>query len=213
MDAFPNARYLWIDSGHPGFITARLRRRAPFPFGAVPIQAPRRKISARDRRASPCSIDLHIERTGGRIMRNCFQKSAPVYLGTLLIVCLTVAAAPAQRIRAKPTNDAVRHSAAASKVVNDPRGDKGAATKPNARAIVKVSMRNMQFYPRALKIKKGDVVQWKNDDLVAHTATSVSFDSGLMNPGTSWRHTFTKAGQFEYVCTFHPMMTGVIVVK
>ena len=146
-------------------------------------------------------------------MRNCFQKSAPVGLGTLLIVCLTVAAAPAQRIRAKPTNDAVRHAAAASKVVNDPRRDKGAATTPNARAVVKVSMRNIQFYPRALKIKKGDVVEWKNDDLVAHTATSASFDSGLMNPGTSWRHTFTKAGQFAYVCTFHPMMTGVVVVN
>jgi plastocyanin len=146
-------------------------------------------------------------------MRNRFQKSAPVGLGTLLIVCLTVAAAPVQRIRAKPTNDAVRHSAAASKVVNDPRGDKGAATKPNARAIVKVSMRNMQFYPRTLKIKKGDVVEWKNDDLVPHTATSASFDSGSMNPGTSWRHTFTKAGQVAYVCTFHPTMTGVVVVR
>ena len=29
-------------------------------------------------------------------MRNRFQKSAPVGLGTLLIVCLTVAAAPVQ---------------------------------------------------------------------------------------------------------------------
>ena len=146
-------------------------------------------------------------------MRNCFQKSAPVGLGTLLIVCLTVAAAPAQRIRAKPTNDAVRHAAAASKVVNGLRGDKGAAAKPGARAVVKVSMRNMQFYPRTLKIKKGDVVEWKNDDVVPHTATSASFDSGSMNPGTSWRHTFTKAGQFAYVCTFHPTMTGIVVVK
>ena len=134
-------------------------------------------------------------------------------LGTLLIVCLTVAAAPAQRIRAKPTIDAVRHAAAAPKVVNDLRGDKGTAAKPGARAVVKVSMRNMQFYPRTLKIKKGDVVEWKNDDVVPHTATSPSFDSGSMNPGMTWRHKFTKAGQFAYVCTFHPTMTGVVVVK
>jgi plastocyanin len=146
-------------------------------------------------------------------MRNYFQKSAPVGLGTLLIVCLTVAAAPAQRIHAKPTNDAVRHAAAASKVVNDLRGDKGAAAEPGARAVVKVSMRNTQFYPRTLNIRKGDVVEWKNDDLVPHTATSASFDSGSMNPGTAWRHTFTKVGQFAYVCTFHPTMTGVVVVK
>jgi plastocyanin len=146
-------------------------------------------------------------------MRNCFQKSASVGLGTLLIVCLTVAAAPAQRIRAKPTKDAVRQAAAASRVVKGLRGDKGAAAEPSARAVVKVSMRNTQFYPRALKIRKGDVVEWKNDDLVPHTATSASFDSGSMNPGTAWRHTFTKAGQFAYVCTFHPTMTGVVVVK
>ena len=135
-------------------------------------------------------------------------------LGTLLIVFLTVATAPAQRILAKPTtNDAVRHAAAVSKVVNDLRGDKGAAAKRGARAVVKVSMRNMQFYPLTLKVKKGDVVEWKNDDVVPHTATSASFDSGSMNPGTSWRHTFTKAGQFAYVCSFHPSMTGVVVVK
>jgi plastocyanin len=146
-------------------------------------------------------------------MRNYLQKSASVGLGTLLIVCLTVAAAPAQRIRAKTTNDAVQHAAAASKDVNDLRRDKGAAAKAGARAVVKVSIRNMQFYPRTLKIKKGDVVEWKNDDVVPHTATSASFDSRSMNPGTSWRHTFTKAGQFAYVCTFHPTMTGVVVVK
>ena len=145
-------------------------------------------------------------------MRNCFQKSASVRLGTLLTVCLFAAAAPAERIGAKPTNDAVPQAAAASRVVKGLRGDKAAA-EPGARAVVKVSMRNTQFYPRTLKIRKGDVVEWKNDDLVPHTATSASFDSGSMNSGTAWRHTFTKAGQFAYVCTFHPTMTGVVVVK
>jgi len=146
-------------------------------------------------------------------MRNCFQESGSVGLGTLLIVFLTVAAAPAQRIGAKPTKDDERQAAAASTVVKGLRRDKGAAAEPSAPAVVKVSMRNAQFYPRTLRIRKGDVVEWKNDDLVPHTATSASFDSGSMNPGTAWRHTFTKAGQFAYVCTFHPTMTGVVVVK
>jgi plastocyanin len=146
-------------------------------------------------------------------MRNCFQKRASVGLGTLLIVCLTVAAAPAQRIRAKPTNDAVPQAATAAKVVNDLRGDQGSGAKPGPRAVVKVSMQNIQFDPRTLKIKKGDVVEWKNDDLVSHTVTSASFDSGPMKPGASWRHTFTKSGQVAYVCTFHPTMTGVVVVQ
>jgi plastocyanin len=88
-----------------------------------------------------------------------------------------------------------------------------AVAKSGALAVVKVSMRNMQFYPQTLKVKKGTVVEWKNDDLVPHTATSASFDSGSLGPGKSWRHTFTKAGQFPYACTFHPTMTGVVIVK
>jgi plastocyanin len=92
-------------------------------------------------------------------------------------------------------------------------GDEGAAANPVAFAVVKVSMRNMRFSPQTLNIKKGTVVEWKNDDLVPHTATSASFDSGSLGRGNSWRHTFTKAGQVPYACTFHPMMTGVIVVK
>jgi plastocyanin len=88
-----------------------------------------------------------------------------------------------------------------------------AAAKPAALAVVKVSMRNMQFYPQSLKVKKGAVVEWKNDGFVAHTATSASFDSGSLGPGKSWRHTFTKAGEFPYACTFHPTMTGVVIVK
>ena len=82
-----------------------------------------------------------------------------------------------------------------------------------APAVIQVSIRNLQFYPVTNEVHKGGVVEWKNDDLIPHTATSASFDSGSMNPGTSWRHTFTKAGQFAYVCTFHPTMTGVVVVK
>jgi plastocyanin len=91
-------------------------------------------------------------------------------------------------------------------------GEAGVA-KPGALAVVKVSMRNMQFYPQTLNVKKGTVVEWKNDDLVPHTVTSASFDSGSLGPGKSWRHAFTKAGQFSYVCTFHPTMTGVVIVK
>jgi plastocyanin len=87
------------------------------------------------------------------------------------------------------------------------------ASAPTASAIAQVSIRNIQFSPAALEVKKGDVVEWKNDDLVPHTATSSSFDSRALAPGQSWRHTFTAAGTFPYVCTFHPNMKGVVTVK
>jgi plastocyanin len=92
-------------------------------------------------------------------------------------------------------------------------GTEGDAAKPGAPAVVKVSMGNMQFSPKTLRVKKGTVVEWTNDDIVPHTVTSASFDSSSLGPGKSWRHMFTEAGQVRYVCTFHPTMTGVVIVK
>jgi plastocyanin len=71
----------------------------------------------------------------------------------------------------------------------------------------------MKFDPPNLVVKKGDIVEWKNDDITPHTATSPTFDSGPINPEKSWRHTFTEAGSFSYSCTFHPAMKAAIVVK
>ncbi|MBE0543077.1 MAG: cupredoxin domain-containing protein [Verrucomicrobia bacterium] len=82
-----------------------------------------------------------------------------------------------------------------------------------AASVTQVSMRNLQYYPATIEVKKGDVVEWKNDDLVPHTATAASFDSGTIASGQSWRHTFTDAGNFPYVCTFHPQMKGIVIVK
>lgn len=88
-----------------------------------------------------------------------------------------------------------------------------AATKVIAPTVAGVSMRNVQFEPVTLEIMKGTVVEWKNDDLVPHTATSPSFDSGAMASGQSWRHTFIEIGNFPYSCAFHPHMKGVVIVK
>ena len=196
-------------------------------------------------------------------MTNCFQESASVGLGAVLILCLMLITVPGQRKPGKRMNDAavpidlLNHreaipagftyiswesgnntslfapeaSATLSKEIagrsdswkqadldeaplntNVP-GNESAAANPGALAVVTVSMRDMKFSPQTLNIKKGTVVEWKNYDLVPHTATSASFDSGSLGNGKSWRHTFTKAGRFPYVCTFHSPMTGVIVVK
>jgi len=95
----------------------------------------------------------------------------------------------------------------------DARAHSHAVALALAFAVTQVSMRNLQFNPVALEVKKGDVVEWKNDDLVPHTATSASFNSGTIVAGQSWRHTFTDVGTFPYVCDFHPQMKGVVIVK
>jgi plastocyanin len=97
------------------------------------------------------------------------------------------------------------------------KGDSGAPSNTVAPAVAsaftQVSIRNLQFYPVTNEVNKGEAVEWKNDDLVPHTATSASFDSGTIASGQSWRHTFTDAGEFSYACAFHPQMKGAVIVK
>jgi len=83
----------------------------------------------------------------------------------------------------------------------------------NAPLVVHVAMKNMKFSPATIEIKKGDTVEWKNDDITPHTATSPTFDSGSIDPDKSWRHTFSDAGSFPYTCTFHPDMKAAVTVK
>lgn len=58
-------------------------------------------------------------------------------------------------------------------------------------------------------------VQWQNQDSVTHTVTASDqfFNSGDINPGMSWSYTFTKVGTYSYACSYHPWMTGTIVVE
>ena len=73
------------------------------------------------------------------------------------------------------------------------------------------------FDPALIKIVIGvnNTVTWKNEDSTWHTAHSniPEFYSGLIQPGTSFTHTFTTPGVFPYHCDPHPWMTGLIVVK
>ena len=82
-----------------------------------------------------------------------------------------------------------------------------------AAGLKQVAMKNMKFSPLTIEIKKGDTVEWKNDDITPHTATSATFDSGPIASDGSWRHTFTEAGSFPYACTFHPEMKAAVIVK
>jgi len=141
-------------------------------------------------------------------MRSYLQTNASVGLCVSLIFCLTVFV-PAVAGRTDLGSSAGLKAAPADAGLPGTEGD----AEPGALAIVKVSMRNMQFSPKTLRVKRGTVVEWKNDDVVPHTATSSSFDSGSLGRGQSWRHTFIQAGRFQYTCTFHPLMTGTIIVK
>ncbi|MEO1000591.1 MAG: hypothetical protein AAFW69_08335, partial [Pseudomonadota bacterium] len=57
-------------------------------------------------------------------------------------------------------------------------------------------------------------VAWTNTDVVPHTATAGdgSWDTGALSRGEAGEVTFAVEGRFDYLCAFHPMMTGRIVV-
>ena len=77
-----------------------------------------------------------------------------------------------------------------------------------------VTIDGFEFHPPTVTVSKGDVVVWRNKDPVPHTATAK--DAGLDSPeigaNGSFRFIAARAGRFDYVCTLHPTMKGVLVV-
>lgn len=90
----------------------------------------------------------------------------------------------------------------------------GASAQPAATTHT-IVIKAMKYQPDQLEVRAGDTVEWKNEDIVAHTVTARDkrFDSGKIAPGSSWKTTVTKAGAIAYGCIPHPNMKGRIVVK
>jgi plastocyanin len=79
----------------------------------------------------------------------------------------------------------------------------------------KAEMRTMTFAPKRLEIVGGTSVTWTNNDQLVHTITADdgSWDSGPIEPGKSWTHTFAQPGDYAYHCTPHPFMKAVVSVR
>jgi plastocyanin len=109
-------------------------------------------------------------------------------------------------------------------------GDEG---KNGSRTGATVEMTSShQFSPREVTVKVGESVMWKNSSSDVHTVTAdparvkmkenVSlppgakpFHSGDLQPGKTYRQTFTVAGTYKYACLTHEDggMTGTVTVK
>ena len=103
---------------------------------------------------------------------------------------------------------------AAAPISNSGTGTVSRTAGPtSATSAARVTIRLLKFSPDKVEVKSGETVEWANADLTPHTATAQGmFDSGAINAGASWTHSFTQPGTFPYVCTFHPEMKGVVVV-
>jgi halocyanin-like protein len=71
------------------------------------------------------------------------------------------------------------------------------------------------FSPPAIRVDPGTTVVWEVEEAV-HTVTGVdgAFDSGILEPGDSWDHTFEEPGEYLYLCRPHAGigMRGAVVV-
>ncbi|MGH2615270.1 MAG: cupredoxin domain-containing protein [Thermomicrobiales bacterium] len=79
---------------------------------------------------------------------------------------------------------------------------------------VEVQVVDFAFEPASLMVSVGTTVTWTNAGDRPHTVTADdgSFDSGRLDPGEQFSHTFETAGTFSYFCGFHPEMQASVMV-
>jgi plastocyanin len=79
-----------------------------------------------------------------------------------------------------------------------------------------VAQKDKAFTTKALSIKAGDKVAFRNDDGYSHNIFSLTdampFDLGTYGGGQSKTVTFNKPGKFEIECAIHPDMRMLITV-
>lgn len=82
---------------------------------------------------------------------------------------------------------------------------------------VVVPMLDNHFSPARLVVRAGTRVRWVNRGQNIHTTTSLDglWDSPAVDRRQSFEYTFTKPGDYQYLCRQHLLngMTGIITVK
>ncbi|MGD2071483.1 MAG: plastocyanin/azurin family copper-binding protein [Gemmatimonadota bacterium] len=108
-------------------------------------------------------------------------------------------------------------------------GDPAGGRRGAADLVVEMDDR-LRFLPDTVRVTPGGTVEWRNTSRLVHTVTAdpelaadpesvvlpegaATFDSGFMDPGATFRHTFDVEGTYRYVCLPHqPVMFGVVIV-
>ena len=80
-----------------------------------------------------------------------------------------------------------------------------------------ISANNFKFSRPTVTVPAGSTIIFKNNSQTPHTATETdgpaAFDTGNLNTGQSKSIKLTKPGTYHYNCTYHPNMTGTIIVQ
>jgi len=100
---------------------------------------------------------------------------------------------------------------------NDKKNPTGPTTPADVTINIVGQNGSNSYSPSPDTVSVGQTVAWHNNDSMTHTATSVSgtaIGTGGIAPGaTSAPKAMNTMGTFNYHCTIHPTMTGVLVVQ
>src|SRR5919112_1362309 len=148
-----------------------------------------------------------------------------MYLIALSAIAVLVLAAPAlpqtapNDIEASPTQttDAVQETGGAATDPTTVPAETTApaqSTTPAPNSTMTVDISNHAFNPAQLNVAPGTTVTFVNNDTEPHTATADNglFDTGVLQPGSSFDVFLDGSGTVTYHCELHPDMQGSIVV-
>ncbi len=159
---------------------------------------------------SPHTLSLHVSNVNTTTLQGASRGGGDLLLGFEFTVPITVrrylSSGGAEPVAAEPPPGPAAGAAGAGS---------GSIVAVSAPAEVVVEIQSLKFNAERIEIDPGTTVVWRNLDPLAHTATAVdsTWDSGMIEPGESWRRTFDEPGTYPYLCAPHPFMRGVVVVR
>jgi plastocyanin len=88
-------------------------------------------------------------------------------------------------------------------------------TIPQGASTQQAGLNLKYFTPINASVPKDAAITWTNKDIAPHTATASdgSFDTGMINVGSTGSATVKGQGDIQYHCTIHPWMHGSLLVS
>jgi plastocyanin len=120
-----------------------------------------------------------------------------------------------------PSNTSATPPAASAATAGTGANSAATASTPAAPAAATMTMTDaLRFEPATLTVAKGATVTWRNTSATMHTVTddpgkavtkadatlpsgAQPWDSGNIDPGQTFQHTFDTPGTYKYFCTPH----------
>jgi plastocyanin len=78
--------------------------------------------------------------------------------------------------------------------------------------VVEIPLRQSVYAPDTVRVTRGTLVRWRNEDQETHTIYGPYWQSSPRAPGETFSLRVNHAGAVTYRCTLHPNERGVLDV-